>query len=205
MDFTILLWNIRGAVNRRGKRRIKEIVRNQKPSLIILVETHTVFSSVDRFWNNLGYSLMACEEASGHAGGIWILSSTPTLNCQIVDSMHQAISFLVGDGDDSWVCTAAYASPTPIVRSSFWSYLVELRSRVSKPWMLIGDFNEVLLASECKGGSFVHSRARLFQDCLNACNLSDVKVVGSGFTWQRSRHGQPTILKKLDRVVADMG
>lgn len=119
--------------------------------------------------------------------------------------MHQAISFLVGDGDDSWVCTAVYASPTPIVRSSFWSYLVELRSRVSKPWMLIGDFNEVLLASECKGGSFVHSRARLFQDCLNACNLSDVKVVGSGFTWQRSRHGQPTILKKLDRVVADMG
>ena len=162
MDITIFMWNIRGAVNGRGKRRKKEIVRNLKPSLIILVETHSVFSTVERFWANLGYSLVACEEASGHASGLWILSYNQVLQCQIIDSMHQAVSISVGLGERTWILTAVYASPVPAIRSSLWTYLVNMRRIVTQPWILIGDFNEVLLASETKGGCFVHSRARLF-------------------------------------------
>ena len=32
-----------------------------------------------------------------------------------------------------------------------------------------------------------------------------MKVVGNGFTWQRRNKGQCTILKRLDRAVADVG
>lgn len=69
---------------------------------------------------------------------------------------------------------------------------------------MLGYFNEVMLASETKGGSFIANRAQLLLDCFVHYGLDDLKVVGQKFTWQRSIHGQPSIFKKLDRVVADV-
>jgi hypothetical protein len=40
-DFSVLSWNVRGAVNRGGKRHCKELVRNYLPTFsFLLLETH---------------------------------------------------------------------------------------------------------------------------------------------------------------------
>lgn len=39
-DFSILVWNIRGAASSRGRRHVKDLVRKFKPSLFVLLETH---------------------------------------------------------------------------------------------------------------------------------------------------------------------
>lgn len=54
---------------------------------------------------------------------------------------------------------------------------------------MIGDFNEIVLASKMKGGVFVSSRVRLLQDCFDDSELMDLKMVGNKFTWQWSMYG----------------
>lgn len=71
------------------------------------------------------------------------------------------------------------------------------------PWMVLGDFNEVLLPSEQRGGSFVHSRALAFSNVLNGCDLADIHSVGGQFTWFRNWQGRRILSKKLDRGVGD--
>jgi hypothetical protein len=45
----VIAWNIRRAVNARGKRRIKELVTSFQPSIIILLETHCRFEVAASF------------------------------------------------------------------------------------------------------------------------------------------------------------
>lgn len=72
------------------------------------------------------------------------------------------------------------------------------------PWIVAGDFNEVLLPSEKFGGFTLHTRrADRFRDCLNYCNLLDLGFTGSKYTWTNKRGGGNTIVERLDSVVAN--
>ena len=54
----------------------------------------------------------------------------------------------------AWVCSAIYASPTPTARGELWDYLFNFNASIHDPWLLIGDFNEVLLSSEICDANF---------------------------------------------------
>nr|KYP69523.1 Putative ribonuclease H protein At1g65750 family [Cajanus cajan] len=61
-----------------------------------------------------------------------------------------------------WICSGVYASPIPNERLRLWDYLRSLRHRFKQAWTLMGDFNEILLPSDQRGGVFQHSRATKF-------------------------------------------
>lgn len=66
------------------------------------------------------------------------------------------------------------------------------------PWLLMGDFNEILYNHEKEGGNPRPRRyMQEFQECLHDCELEDVGYVGDKFTWRRGR-----IRERLDRGVA---
>ncbi|KAK7259110.1 hypothetical protein RIF29_24708 [Crotalaria pallida] len=69
-DLKILSWNVRGAVNKDGRRYARELISKHKPDCVILMETHCLFAAATIFWKSLGY--VACEivEARGHSGGL---------------------------------------------------------------------------------------------------------------------------------------
>lgn len=68
-DCSILSWNIRSAASDVAKRHIKEYLKHYKPSIVILLETHTQFSQVSKFWEILGYSVVHIVEARVMQGG----------------------------------------------------------------------------------------------------------------------------------------
>lgn len=52
---------------------------------------------------------------------------------------------------------------------------MEVAANHNLPWIMMGDFNEVLLGSEKFGGRPVNIRRALkFQDCLDACGMIDI-------------------------------
>nr|TKS03796.1 hypothetical protein D5086_0000149420 [Populus alba] len=75
---------------------------------------------------------------------------------------------------------------------------------VNGPWMLIGDFNEVLLPSESIGGIFLHVKAGKFSEVLSACNLTDLEAKGFKFTWHHHIQGVRHLAKKLDRALVNL-
>ncbi|KAK7396803.1 hypothetical protein VNO78_17962 [Psophocarpus tetragonolobus] len=103
----------------------------------------------------------------------------------ILDSRPQAISILVSSGSNCWICTTIYASAIPNVRMQLWRHLKELHTAFQCPWVIIGDFNDILLASEQHADIFNHSRAEAFASVLDDCSLMDLGFFGCNFTWQR--------------------
>ncbi|XP_016178767.1 uncharacterized protein LOC107621248 [Arachis ipaensis] len=105
----------------------KNLVRIYKPSFFFLFETHTMFNNLKNFWDKLGFHCVGIEEAVGHRGGIWFLSSIAIASCVVIDQIDQCITVKVSVGH-------------------------------TRPWMAVGDFNEIVAPDES-------TEAELREDC----------------------------------------
>lgn len=75
---------------------------------------------------------------------------------------------------------------------------------INKPWLVLGNFNDVLNQSEKFGGRKIsNSRTRLYVDAMNNCKLMDIGFVGPKFTWTNKRNHN-TIYEKHDRGWANV-
>lgn len=84
-------------------------------------------------------------------------------------------------------------------RLVLWDDLRKLR--VTAPWMITGDFNNVLRAKEREGGNTPSiQEMRPFVECLEDCGLTDMRSRGRTFTWTNN-----TIRSKIDRVLVNEG
>ncbi|MCH86112.1 RNA-directed DNA polymerase (Reverse transcriptase), partial [Trifolium medium] len=204
-DISILSWKVRGALSCRSSRRhVRDLVNSHHPSVFCLFETHGLFSKVERLWASLGYSAIFIQEARGHSGGIWVLSCRQDLTFTLISSMFQSITFFISKGMAKWACSAIYASPTYTARIELWRHLQNLRSNISIPWLMIGDFNEVKSIIEVSGCSFNYSRANIFRDMTTHCNMMDLDTEGGIFTWRRSTIHGVHMRKRLDRCMVDV-
>ncbi|CAJ2670486.1 unnamed protein product [Trifolium pratense] len=204
-DTSILSWNVRGASNSVAKRHLKEVTRKFSPTFLVIMETHISFSRLNTFWSNLGYVPVHIIEAQGHSGGLWLMkNSSSQVNTSIIDYNAHSITFSLSRGHSQSTCTCLYASPNPTIRTSLWSYLTTLSHGINGPWMLIGDFNETLLPSDQRGGTFSPSRAAIFSKFLENCNLLDLTTTGGRFTWHRNTQGTRSLSKKLDRGISNV-
>lgn len=120
----------------------------------------------------------------------------------IVDTDPYSITFSISLGNQSWVCTCVYASPTPANRGPLWHRLVTIGSSLQTRWLLIGDFNETLLLGDQRGCHFSHARAAAFARVFDQCGLVDLHMIGDRFTWHRNTHGVRSMAMKLDRAIA---
>ncbi|XP_029148790.1 uncharacterized protein [Arachis hypogaea] len=102
--------------------------------------------------------------------------------------------------------TAVYASPQETLRRDLWEKLFDLAQNMGRPWMLVGDFNDIAYEYEKKGGAWVDTNAcRRFQNWVNKYNLVDLEYVGSKFTWKGAqREGMERVFKRLDRALANI-
>jgi hypothetical protein len=75
-----------------------------------------------------------------------------------------------------------------------------------KPWLLAGDFNEILFAHEKEGGKQRHQRCMdKFRQVLEDCGVEDLGFGGDRFTWRNNNHSvEGYIRERLDRAVANV-
>lgn len=73
------------------------------------------------------------------------------------------------------------------------------------PWLLCGDFNEIISNDEKRGGKR-RSKHQLeqFRSVMDYCHLKDLSFSGSPFTWCNRRDNHHTISEKLDSFLANM-
>nr|XP_029149618.1 uncharacterized protein LOC112756641 [Arachis hypogaea] len=67
------------------------------------------------------------------------------------------------------------------------------------PWIVLGDFNEVLFSRESKGCLFSSRHADRLDASLGDSNLFDLKTIGRQFSWYRRVKNGVEVAKKLDR------
>ncbi|KAL4341194.1 hypothetical protein GQ457_08G031170 [Hibiscus cannabinus] len=85
-----------------------------------------------------------------------------------------------------------------------WALIDHLRVASPLPWLLGGDFNEILTLSEKQGSNRKpHHQLTNFCKCLLRNNLADCKPSWGWFTWMKSGPRTAPTRERLDRFIAD--
>ncbi|KAI9109146.1 hypothetical protein K1719_019769 [Acacia pycnantha] len=84
-----------------------------------------------------------------------------------------------------FVLTGVYVVPHSNLRNILWSNLKLLAGSILKPWVVMGDFNDILSQDEHTGGTSCNrKRMQWFNDRIVECGLSDMGFKGPKFTWR---------------------
>ena len=79
-----------------------------------------------------------------------------------------------------------------------------LHSRLSLPWICIGDYNEILSSNEKQGQVEKAFPPMLeFRNALAHCGLFDLGFQGNKFTWNNGRPGVEFVQERIDRACAN--
>ncbi|EPS73861.1 hypothetical protein M569_00896, partial [Genlisea aurea] len=99
--------------------------------------------------------------------------------------------------------TGFYGNPLCSARPESWDLLRRLHHHSSRPWLCIGDFNEVLFPHEYSSRvSRSPTQMANFRSALMDCGLQDLPFQGHIFTWSNKRRNPQTVYARLDRGTA---
>jgi hypothetical protein len=114
------------------------------------------------------------------------------------DISKNYIDVIIEDGT-SWRFTGIYGEPKWDQKHVTWKALRTLHGQISMPWLVLGDFNEILYNYEKEGGRARSQGAmQAFHDALSDCHLEDMGYIGDLFTWRREN-----VRERLDRGVVN--
>ncbi|KAL6199614.1 hypothetical protein ACLB2K_029398 [Fragaria x ananassa] len=182
----ILFWNSRSASSDKFRSSIQELVKMNNVDILFICEPRIQFEGAKKFLLSLGFTDFVGREANGFSGGIWLLWNKNKVDIDIVDSNFQSISVKVSwIGSSPWLLTGVYASPYNTSRSSLWSYFDSISQKFGLPWVLLGDFNELLSYADKIGGSN-HYRFGGMRDWVSRNGLVDLRYQDADYTWSNN-------------------
>ncbi|PWA69042.1 RNA-directed DNA polymerase, eukaryota, Reverse transcriptase zinc-binding domain protein [Artemisia annua] len=104
-------------------------------------------------------------------------------------------------------CSFVYAHNKYTHRRPLWDNLGLHNQLVcNRPWCVLGDFNSALnLEDKIEGSSVIDIAMREFKECVDANELVDINRSGLQFTWTQKPRGFDGTLRKIDRIMANLG
>ncbi|KAB5551436.1 hypothetical protein DKX38_008747 [Salix brachista] len=104
--------------------------------------------------------------------------------------------------DINLTVTFIYGLHTAAERQRIWDYISIHSSLINTAWLLMGDFNSTLKASDSVGGDITWGGRKLdFGNCLSQAQLFSLPYKGPRFTWHNGQDSPNTIVKKLDWAI----
>lgn len=155
----MVVWNTRGCGNANFIRHLGEILRQQQPTVLLLLETKVYGPRGERACAATGFPKMHRIDGNGHSGGIWLFWNPDNIRIEIVHESPQALHAIaqVPFCSQPFLLSCIYASPIRTARLNLWNDMYELGNNLNLPWIMAGDFNEVLDQDEKWGGRPVSS------------------------------------------------
>jgi hypothetical protein len=154
----------------------------------------------------LGLTNMVVKDCSGKSSGLAIFWRKG-VNFQLRTVARLYIDGDVVEGDGFvWRLTGFYGEPQSDKKELSWKALRVLNVARRRPWLCLGDFNEILMSHEKEGGA---PRPQMSMDkfchALEDCSLVDLGYSGDTFTWRNNNHTSDNYIReRLDHDVADV-
>ncbi|KAK6124264.1 hypothetical protein DH2020_042016 [Rehmannia glutinosa] len=151
----------------------------------------------------LGFNYGVFADSVGRSGGLALFwkdevdVSVKYINRFFIDS-------IITSNGRAWRFTGFYGNPDRSLRVLSWALLRRLKSLFSLPWLIGGDFNEIMFASEKLGGAaIIDANISLFCEAVDDCNLLDLGFCGPKFTWRKSLNPETNVHERLDRFLGN--
>ena len=140
------------------------------------------------------------RNGTGTGGGLALLwDSTLQINVQSY-SPHHIDADVVQPGGSTWRLTGFYGHPERTMCSHSWNLLRHLHALRARPWLVLGDFNEIISLEEKWGGDDRNfHQMNAFREVLLDCSLQDLGYTGADFTWTNGQYDGGLVRVRLDR------
>ena len=207
---TIFFWNIRGLNSRSRQRVVRSWVASNKLLVGGLLETHvaeenaaSVLASTLPGWR------MDSNYCCSDLGRIWLVWD-PSVSVLVFKKLEQMVlcSVKLPGTFRSFAVALVYGKNNEVERRVLWDEMSQLSitSPLSRtPWVLLGDFNQILNTAEhfsVSPSSYSVRGLEDLQDCLRDSELDDLSSRGVFYTWSNHQLNNP-IIKKLDRALGN--
>ncbi|XP_074292165.1 uncharacterized protein LOC141619026 [Silene latifolia] len=179
-------WNVRG-MNREGKQKVvHNFLQANNVGLFGLLESKVKPNNLTKDVSNVFHEWSVSTNTTYHKGGrIWILWKPHLYDIQFLEYNPQYIHmYVVNKNSQDW-----------FFHTIVYAFNGALLSR--------GDFNCVLQATERLRGQVSLAESAPFQDCLDWCQLMDIKASGAFYTWNNKQPPETRKYSRLDRFLVN--
>ncbi|XP_021830718.1 uncharacterized protein LOC110770811 [Prunus avium] len=174
-------WNVRGAGSRKSLLDMQDFKKGNKLDIMVICEPRISSDRARKVISQLGFSNAEVSDAVGFSGGIWVLWDEHKCNIKVIKCLDQSVTIFIENREGSaWLFTAVYGNPCPSRRVNLWNALDTIASAWKLPWLLAGDFNDILYAQEKYGTTL--GRSKGFKDWFDNQGMIDLGFIGPRFT-----------------------
>lgn len=140
----IVTWNCRGLGNGPAVRGLLAMQKEEDPDILFLSETKMDQNRMEGFRWKLGMDNVVVKKCEGKSGGLAIFwKKKVTLHLNAVSRLYIDVDVVEKDGF-IWRFTGIYGEPRSDKKDLTWKAMRTLNAHAKKPWLVSGDFNEVL-------------------------------------------------------------
>ncbi|GMI80507.1 hypothetical protein HRI_001720000 [Hibiscus trionum] len=195
-----LSWNVRDLGKIQTVRRLRNKLREIRPDVVFFMEIKLSDVRMARVRRQLGFSQGFDVSSNGSCGGLSLAwNREVSVSLKSFSISHIDADITVASSSLVWRFTGFYGNPVESLRRDSWNLLRSLGEDQSLPWLVMGDFNEILLSSEKEGGRLRSNRnMEAFWQALEDCDLMDLGFSGQWYTWEKGRLSTNVIRERLD-------
>ncbi|XP_074292147.1 uncharacterized protein LOC141619002 [Silene latifolia] len=78
-----------------------------------------------------------------------------------------------------------------------------MKEKVKGPWVVMGDFNNVLAKCERIGSEVTNAEMKDFEECVDNCGLVDLSAPSAFFTWNNKHKPRAMVFSRLDKTMVN--
>ncbi|XP_058746230.1 uncharacterized protein LOC131619107 [Vicia villosa] len=202
----MICWNVRGLNKTARCLEVGVHLKKLQVSCLALLETRVNANNSETIRKRLGFNWDFIDNYDHHMNGrIW-LAWDPNI-WSIIPSektdqlVHSAV--YTKAGNLSHHLTIVYAHNQLNNRRNLWQDLIRISVHIQGPWMVVGDFNNILKVDDRIGGNDVHLAEYIdMEDMLANSNLSEHETIRAWFTWSNKQLANP-ISSRIDRALVN--
>lgn len=201
---SILSWKCRGLGQPRTVQELVCLVHTYKPKVVFISETRQRNEVVNKLRWRLGLKHCITQAGKGKGAGIALFyDENVEIKKLAVGPRYIDVLIRLNPHGLLWRGTFVYEEPKTHERHHMWNLLRRLKDNSNLPWMMVGDFNEVMWQSEHFSVSRRYEKQmENFRNVLSECKLYDLGFRGPKWTYDNKQEGQKNVRARLDRAVA---
>ncbi|KAH7839217.1 hypothetical protein Vadar_001340 [Vaccinium darrowii] len=202
----MLSWNVQGLGRPLTFQILRGLCSTHRPMVVFLMETKNKRPLHERIQKALHFNNNCYVDPEGTSGGL-ALWWTDEVSLDIRYKSKNMIRAIVSSPAHKfeWVVSFVYGPPKRKERALFWNLFIKMSKNITRPWLCVGDFNEVGFVTEKQGGAECSSgRIEKFQSVMSECALLDLDFKGNAFTLSNNQIGNACVRERIDRAMANL-
>lgn len=200
----ICAWNIRGGKCDHAIAELIDLKQQERPDIFFVIETLTNNIHSQAIVKATRFEKHLIIDPVNHCWGIWACQNEDIIKVINTNLTNRCahLTFLFKPTNTTFLIFGVYCPAKEEDKPLFWDDLSSFYANNTLPWLLIGEFNELLSTTDKLGGSPIHSQqCKRLPTFLTKNNAIDVPCSQTAYSWKSNQ--DTFLLERIDRAIID--